>query len=345
MIIIQKYKINISLLLVLLVLLVNGVQAGENNLRKIMDISGRWKFSIGDKDSWSARDFDDSNWEEIIVPEKWENQGFYGYDGFAWYRKTFRFNSKVTQLPFYLSLGYIDDVDEVYFNGELIGKTGSMPPFYATAYNARRVYRIPQSLIKTEGENSIAVRIFDEGGEGGIVHGDIAILMDVEAIPVDLSLQGIWKFKTNDCKIVENGLCDFSEWNDIIVPGYWEDQGYKHYDGIACYAIKFKLDNEFKGEDMVIVLGKIDDIDQVYLNGNLIGQSGKFSRKGPWGMGNFDGQLRGYYLPKNALKNNAENVFFVRVMDRGGVGGIYEGEIGLITQTNYIKYWNARPNR
>jgi len=242
----------------------------------------------------------------------------------------------------YLSLGYIDDVDEVYINGHLIGKTGTFPNNYTTAYNAKRIYRIPKNVLNAMGENSIAVRVYDEGGEGGIIHGDIAIMIDFDAIPVDYDLQGTWKFKTKDCKIVENAAWDFSDWDEIIVPGIWQNQGYKNYNGIASYSVEFTLSNEFDGERMVLVLGKIDDLDQVFLNGELIGQSGDFTVKTLYNNLEFHKQLRGYYLPINALNNNGKNVLVVKVLDAGGLGGLYQGSVGLITQSHYIDYWRAR---
>lgn len=338
-----KQYIKPFLILTFVALFINA-SYGNDKLRKVVDLSGEWKFSIGDKEEWALVDFDDSKWEEVHVPKSWENQGFHGYDGYGWYRTAFYYSNKLDKFPLYLSLGYIDDVDEVYFNGKLIGKTGSFPPYYSTAYNARRIYRVPEGLIKKDGKNVIAVRIFDDGGEGGIVHGDVSLMIDIEAIPIDLCLHGNWKFKINDCKVESNEECDFSSWDDILVPGYWEDQGYKHYDGVACYALKFKLDKQFEGKYMVLLMGKIDDADQIYLNGELIGQSGSFNYKNAWG-GSMSNQLRGYYLPKNALNNDGENVIFVRVMDFGGAGGIYEGQIGLITQENYIHYWHARRNK
>jgi sialate O-acetylesterase len=49
--------------------------------------------------------------------------------------------------------------------------------------------------------------------------------------------------------------------------------------------------------------------------------------------------FRGYYIPDGLLKKNQKNIIAVRVLDTGGVGGIYEGPVGIITQTKYIDYW------
>ena len=326
--------------LVVLLFVCNETYSQE--LERVTDLHGEWKFSIGDNSKWSGKDLNDQDWDKIRVPGNWENQGFHGYNGYAWYRKSFRVDDSFSTKPLYLSLGYIDDVDEVYINGILIGKTGSFPNNYATAYDAKRFYRIPKNILNVNGENSIAVRVYDEGGEGGIIHGDIAIMIDYDVIPVDYDLQGTWKFKPGDCKIVKNIEWDFSDWREIVVPGIWENQGYKSYDGIASYAIEFNLSNEFDGDRMVLVLGKIDDLDQVYLNGKLIGQSGDFTKKTFYEYSEFHQQLRGYYLPLEALNNSGKNILIVKVLDVGGLGGLYKGSVGLITQTHYINYWRAR---
>jgi len=96
---------------------------------------------------------------------------------------------------------------------------------------------------------------------------------------------------------------------------------------------------------MVLALGRIDDFDQVYLNGKLVGQSINFNKDKTFQYSNFYRQIRGYYLPSDALIQKGRNVLVVKVLDTGGNGGIYEGSQGLITQTNYINYWKARRNK
>jgi len=64
--------------------------------------------------------------------------------------------------------GKIDDCDETYLNGTLIGKTGTMPPEYNSEWTAFRTYEMPEHLINWEGENTLAVRVYDGGGPGGI---------------------------------------------------------------------------------------------------------------------------------------------------------------------------------
>lgn len=336
----KAYNITYFLFLSLSLALVNHNYANSENLEQVANLSGKWKFSIGDNSEWAASNFNDNNWESIDVPGSWESQGFHGYDGYAWYRTNFEVDVKYASSSLYLSLGYIDDVDEVYLNGELIGKTGSFPNNYSTAYNAKRIYKIPNDIFNCNGKNTIAIRIFDMGGEGGIIHGSIALLYDIEAIPVEYDLQGTWKFIIGNCELSDSSSTNFSNWSDIIVPGIWEDQGYKNYDGLACYATEFQLTNKFQNQRMVLVLGKIDDLEQVYLNGKLVGTSGPLKKSTLYFHDEFHKQLRGYYLPLDILNHNGKNTLIVKVFDAGGIGGLYQGSFGLITQEKYIEYWH-----
>jgi hypothetical protein len=141
-------------------------------------LSTTWKFHPGDDSQWSDRQWDDSQWESISVGEAWESQGHADLDGFAWYRlrvqvpESFR---KDSQLDTYgglrLLLGKIDDVDQTWWNGKLIGETGQMPRSYSTRWSNQRTYHIPVQDIRWDEHNVIAVRVFDGGSEGGMYEG------------------------------------------------------------------------------------------------------------------------------------------------------------------------------
>ncbi|WP_294507331.1 sugar-binding domain-containing protein [uncultured Victivallis sp.] len=87
------------------------------------------------------------------------------YDGYAWYRLHLELPPEFMQAErLYLSFGGIDDFDETYFNGVRIGQTGRE---VSSWWMAPRLYTIPGKLLKP-GKNLIAIRVFDEKGEGGI---------------------------------------------------------------------------------------------------------------------------------------------------------------------------------
>ena len=142
-----KMFVKVAVSTMLIITSGNSLFATQNELVKLINLEGQWRYSIGERDEWVSSKYDDSNWESIHVPSSWEDQGFYGYNGFGFYRKKFKISSAHKGKAIYLVLGYIDDVDETYVNGHKIGSTGSFPPAYVTAYNAKRIYYIPESIL------------------------------------------------------------------------------------------------------------------------------------------------------------------------------------------------------
>lgn len=160
---------------------------GFSNAR--VDLPEEWKFSIdpnnqGAREKWYANEFDDSDWQTLSVPGLWENQGFTmenpnfpdskrPYDGFAWYRCKVSLPESMTgQGDLYMTLGAIDDMDVTYFDGERIGMTGKETE---GAYAVIRRYLIPAALIKGKTEHTIAVRVYDNFGGGGMTGPDLFI--------------------------------------------------------------------------------------------------------------------------------------------------------------------------
>ena len=320
--------------------------------KNFINLEGNWRFSIGDDTAWASPDFNDNNWEKIKVPATWEDQGFHGYNGYAWYRKTFKLPKEMSGKNLILNAGFIDDVDHTFINGKLVGKSGGFPPQYLTAYDAQREYYVPKEYLK-EGDNTIAIRVYDAQLEGGITGGDVGLLVvDSDAkmtsnIDLDINLTGIWKFSLGDISDWKNpGYAD-KDWEEIFVPAFWEIQGYKDYDGFAWYRKSFVFLQKYSGQKMVLLLGMIDDIDQTFVNGVLVGSLGdwnfdkiptRFNQNYEWIT------VRAYDIPDNILKPGKENIIAVRVYDGYLDGGIYKGPIGLVTQVKYREYWKSRKN-
>jgi len=341
---IPKNRTSFVIMTLSLLLLFAPFSMLSQDMNLAVDLRGKWKFMIGDMPEWKNKDFNDDGWEEIYAPKPWEDQGFHGYDGYAWYRKTFVVPNIAERSNYYLDLGYIDDVDQTYVNGILIGKTGNFPPAYSTAYRAHRLYPIPYEIFSVSNKITVAVRVFDEIGEGGIIQGNIGIWLEKTSLFPDLDLKGIWKFEPGRCSDPENDNWTYNSWNEILVPGAWEDQGYKNLDGVACYAKQFKLEGQFDHKRMVLLMGRIDDLDMVYVNGVLIGESGEFNSSTVDRRPEMYKQQRGYFIPEGILNQYGNNIIVVRVLDTYGQGGIWDGVVGLITQENYINYWRSKRN-
>ncbi|MBN1819964.1 MAG: beta galactosidase jelly roll domain-containing protein [Prolixibacteraceae bacterium] len=318
----------------------------NKKLVKEVNLNGTWKFTIMHSNDWYEVNYDDSDWDRIEAPGDWERQGYNGYNGYGFYRKKVNINEDLNEFQMYLMLGYIDDVDEVYFNGELIGSTGSFPPQYNSAYNANRSYFIPQSVIRPGQENIIAVKVFDMGGEGGIVKGDLGIYTQEFPVKTEIDLVGLWKFTTRNNESFREADYDDSDWNEILVPGYWENQGYRNYDGSAWYRKEFTVKNTDFEDYMVLLLGKIDDIDMVFLNGTWIGQTGEneMFRFGDGISDSYCRSDRSYVFPSDLLKNGT-NVIAIKVYDKYGEGGIYEGLVGIVNQSKFVDYWKKKSQK
>lgn len=308
-----------------------------------INLAGSWKFMIGDGTDRASTTFNDNDWESIGVPSSWENQGFPGYNGFAWYRKQVTIPSALKTSPLVLSLGYIDDVDEVYFNGVKIGGKGSFPPNFWTAYNAERKYAIPAELVKFDQFNTIAVRVYDSQIEGGIVSGQVGIYARIRDLVPDVDLEGYWKFSTGDNMAWLSPQFDDSNWGSIVVPGNWEDQVSSTYDGFGWYRKQFKAPAAEASRRYVLVVGKIDDLDEVYVNGRLVGRTGTIYEKTSHIKLNWEfNSERIYYLNAEDIVPAKVNTIAIRVYDGGGEGGIYTGTVGLVEIRKFVAYWRGR---
>lgn len=306
----------------------------SSDLERIVNLRGSWKFSIGDNERWADPNFDDSNWDNIYAPGAWENEGYFGYDGYAWYRKSFDGNAVKEVSNLFILAGYIDDTDQVFINGHLIGFSGKMPPKYATAYNAKRLYYIPKSIIKPGKNNVIAIRVYDAGGEGGIVHGRIGLYKTANDAKASVDLQGVWKFKIGNNPEWKKKYWNDEKWETILAPSLWRNVGYWELDGYAWYRKTFFLDKKFKDEKLYLVLGKIDDFDDTYVNGRFIGRTNDQRR---FGQSRSFQEVRIYELPFNSLTFNGYNTVAVKVKDLGVYGGMYEGPIGIFTESQVKK--------
>lgn len=99
----------------------------------------------------------------------------------------------------------IDDSDQTYFNGKLIGNT--------YGWNLERKYTIPKNILK-KGRNIIAIRVTDTGGEGGF-NSPIKLYNENGQINVPFE-----SFKYKHHGFISNG-------SNIIVHNYNNDELYK----------------------------------------------------------------------------------------------------------------------
>ena len=89
----------------------------------------------------------------------WESRGFPEVDGTMWFDREFSLSARqITGDTALLALGPIDDADETYVNGQLVGSTD--------LYSEPRYYPVPAAILRP-GRNRLSVRVEDDGGGGG----------------------------------------------------------------------------------------------------------------------------------------------------------------------------------
>lgn len=129
-----------------------------------LDLSGPWKFQFdqddqGREQGWHLADHDDSNWDMLEVPGDWGD----GIEGVGWYRRTLDLTPEMSSHGrVAIHFVSVDDEARVYIDGELVAENHIWDlPFHVDLSS----YLIPHASRTV----SLAVRVLDHGGEGGIM--------------------------------------------------------------------------------------------------------------------------------------------------------------------------------
>ena len=157
----------------------------------VVELTGPWKFHIGDNLAWASPSFDDSGWDTMdltppagsydpligssgFVPG-WTARGYHGYSGYAWYRLRTNVQNGQTQLALKMPNDF-DDACQVYVNGRLIGEFGRFTARGVTMYSAQpRAFLFPVNV--RGGLATIAIRMWMttstplEDPDAGGLHG------------------------------------------------------------------------------------------------------------------------------------------------------------------------------
>ena len=152
----------------------------------------------------------------------------------------------------------------------------------------------------------------------------------ISGISAQLNLSfPVAKFKAGDDMSWKERDFDDSSWRDIKTSITWERQGYHNLDGYAWYRIRFFLPKSllatsYLKEYLNFYIARIDDVEEVYINGKFIGKTGTF----PFDKEGFVSawEIQRHYLvsaTEPALRWDEENILAIRVYDRDGQGGIY----------------------
>tara|TARA_B100000780_G_scaffold262012_1_gene214831 strand:+ start:346 stop:1944 length:1599 start_codon:yes stop_codon:yes gene_type:complete len=220
--------------------------------------------------------------------------------------------------------GGIDDYDATYLNGHLIGTS--------LLYNSPRKYFISKDILK-QGDNTLEIKFHDVSGYGGF-KGRMYIRSEVGEI---ISISGTWDYKIIDFKSandnlfsnnanisinpimwdlnLKRSLYSSSEYDDF----FWESVNTPIYiknlyntetdlNGIFWFR-KNVFINDIDKDYMISIPKGIDDSDEIYFNGSLVGGANCYNCP------------RNYTIKKELLEKG-KNIISILLSDTNADGGI-----------------------
>ncbi len=148
----------------------------------------RW-VNLGLEDAeCSSPAFNDSSWRSMHLPAYWETTGMGEFDGVVWFRHRIAIPPAWVHRNLVVELGPVDDMDVTYVNGREVGSHES-----EGAWNAARVYPVPKEIVDTT-SITIAVRVIDNGGGGGLYGPAKLMRIHPEGQDESIPLAGDWKY-------------------------------------------------------------------------------------------------------------------------------------------------------
>ncbi len=141
---------------------------------------------------WAGAGFDDGDWEKMVVPGKWQSNGYQG-SGVFWFRQRFDLPASWLGKTLVLETGAMDKIDITYANGQEIGRTGEGHD--VSFWNQPRKYSLPGELNQGS-KVSLAVRVVSFSGDGGMIGPSTKMGLYPEGAPEErIPITGEWKFK------------------------------------------------------------------------------------------------------------------------------------------------------
>lgn len=132
---------------------------------------------------------------------------------------------------------------------------------------------------------------------------------------------GEWKFQLGDDPAWKDNRFDDSAWKSVKLPTHWST----HVQGqilnqFGWYRRRLTIPDAMRGKDVLLLLGKVDDVDETFVNGVKIGQTGEF----PPHYSTAWTATRRYLVPARLLKGDGTDLIAIRDYNGDGDAGLYE---------------------
>ena len=146
------------------------------------DLVEKWVKDNGE--DLSGANVDDSDWETVDLPARFNRIGLGGHRGVVWFRKTVELPLELPNLDAYLVTGSNDGVDMNYLNGVRVGSGNGVLNW--------RNHHIPAGTLKP-GKNVVTIRLVGNNPNAGFTTG--ADNFDIRFGNTIVPLGGKWKMK------------------------------------------------------------------------------------------------------------------------------------------------------
>lgn len=212
---------------------------------------------------------------------------------------------------------------EVNGGGWQICSSASMADFSAIAYFFARELseklHVPVGVIDTTWGGTPA-EAWTSAGALGAVPGFETELAELKAAGYDAEkLTAIYNERMDKwLSLAKSGTPEFdkaelqSSWNDIDVPGYWEETVLPGFDGAVWLQREIFVPESLAGKDLTLNFRAIDDEDETYFNSKLVGRTSGYN-------------VQRNYTVDGSNVRAGRNVITVKVLDFGGEGGFAPG--------------------
>jgi beta-galactosidase len=194
--------------------------------RIVETLQSGWKFSRGENEAAFNESFDDSEWQDVIVPHDWaiagpfipDGDGFTGklpWKGQAWYRKKLDLPDSYNGKRMYLVFDGIMAFPSVYLNGRLVGK-------WDYGYNS--FYMDITEFVRAGDENTLAIHV-DTREHDSRWYPGAGIYRKIQMIAVNPVHVDIWGtyistpvLKSNYADVrIATTINNYSKSNDTII--------------------------------------------------------------------------------------------------------------------------------
>jgi hypothetical protein len=307
----------------------------------VIRLDSDWKFKGGDDLDWVRPDLDDKDWMNLRPYYSWDLQNI-DCSGYGWHRVAFTLPSqwKGKAEKLYLYLGPINDTDQTFLNGQLLGENGELAkpetkPSNAFA-DAKDKASVARQYILSPGDgrlhwdrkNVLAIRIFAKKENGGFGRGNrLASITDPLSTyiagwppnyPIPRNKETVmgmgddWKVKVGDDPRWKSAIFDEGNWKTVKVARS------RHRDEVAWFRKRLVVPTTLRSDphftdDLVFDFGRLFDKVDLYLNGHSLDEyripSRDIVKYYPIALESV------YYLPADApcIQWDRENVIAARV--------------------------------